>query len=507
MKLFYNALFYTMDSAGEKGIGLLVDTNGIIRQVIFSADEIRSLSGQGIERCDLNGRYVYPGFIDTHTHSFEGGLYSKAVNLEDVGSIGEMFALLSEARSPIVIGYHLDENQLREKRFPTIKELDRHFPGQPCIIRRIDGHSSLINSAAVRAIGLQDRLPSSFNGLLRAELNDYVSGWYHKNVPDDEIIETYVKASKIAAANGHTCVHTMVGDGANDLMHYNLIDKVTKDKPHLFAVEYILYPQIFNINNIVNISQQRWGRVGGCILADGSFGSGTAALTRPYTNNKDNKGILYKSDAEWYRFVKTAHENNLQVAVHCIGDRAVNQIVDIYCRVQQENPKNLKHQVIHCELLPEDDVIKKMADNNIAAVMQPVFDKLWGGDDKLYSRVIGADRSAKCNRLKSLVEAGVLVTGGSDWYVTDIDALAGIDAAVNIHNSDERLSPYKALELYTSNPARLVGKENVYGKLKAGLRADFVCLGHDILDDNNISSIPVEAVYKQGVRTFERSLS
>ncbi len=505
MRLYYNALFYTMNFPNDKALGLLINEDGYIEKVIYSKEETPKLHSRSIHTHNLNGGYVYPGFIDSHTHSFEGGLYSKAVSLEHMNSIKEIFDCLSEADGSIVIGYHLDENQLKESRFPTIKELDENFPEKPCIIRRIDGHSSLINSAAVKAINLDGRLPKDFNGLLRGELNDYVSGWYHKNVSDEEVIDAYVKASKIAAAKGHTQVHTMVGDGKSDLMHYHLIKKNLMENSHRFAVDFVLYPQIFTVDKLVNDQRQTYDRIGGCVLADGSFGSGTAALTKPYNNDQNNSGILYKSDHEWYSFVKKAHQNNLQVAIHCIGDRAIKQIVDVYCRVQNEEPKELRHQVIHCELLPDNDTIKKMADHGIAAVMQPVFDKLWGGDNKLYADVIGSVRSAKCNRLRSLIEAEVLVTGGSDWYVTDIDALAGIDAAVNHHNPEERLQPYKALELYTVNAAKLVNDEDQYGRLSKGMRADFVCLNRDILTDHDISTIKIKEVYKKGVRTVDNS--
>jgi len=139
------------------------------------------------------------------------------------------------------------------------------------------------------------------------------------------------------------------------------------------------------------------------------------------------------------------------------------------------------------------DRIKKA---ECSAVMQPMFDRLWGGPGELYERVLGKERTSRTTRLSSIYERDILLTGGSDWYITDIDAINGIDAAVKINNPQERLTPYQAVKIYTANAAKLSFDEDRIGQIKPGLQADLVCLNKRI--NAEISDIVVEQVMKKG---------
>jgi len=524
--LFYNALIYTMKNPQSICKGFVIDQKGIIRKLIFNQQDITELLDSGLLSYNLGGSFVYPGFVDTHTHSFEAGLYEKAANLGEAQSIADLFDILKhhDPINNIIVGYNFDENKLREKRFPSLEELDQIFSDNPCLIRRIDGHLSIINSKVFNDSQLSDhdqflKLPikrgsrsDPFNNVLKAEFNDYISNWFHRSIDRQGVINAYQKAASIAVSKGHTSVHTMVGDGKQDLMHYEIIASLLNDQAlpfqervikesqdFTFPINYILYPQIMNVDKA---QKAKCPRIGGCVLADGSFGSGTAALSSTYNNSNKNYGILYKTDEEWFGFINKAHNLDMQVAIHCIGDRAIKQIVKMYCQIQSENPKDLRHQIIHNELIIDDSIINLMKEYNISAVMQPMFDKLWGGKNNMYAKILGTTRALMCNRFKSLLSAGVLTTGSSDWYVTNIDALAGIDAAVTLHNKDERISPFEAVQMYTINAAKLIKQEHVIGTLTEGKYADFVCLNRDIMNDADIASIPIRCVFKKGIKVY-----
>ncbi len=219
MKLFYNAKFYSMKHENDSFTAVLVD-NGIIEKIFNTIPELA-----GIEKIDLQGSFIYPGFIDTHTHSFEGGLYSLGVDLEKAATLEDVFSKLSETEpvSGKIFAFRFDESLVKEKRFPTAFELDKVFPDTPVIIRRVDGHSSVINTKAAQSIDWDTPLPDGFNGYLSKRENGKAANWFHQHFDNESILKIYHRAANIAANTGHTTIHTMIGDGHSNIKHYELI--------------------------------------------------------------------------------------------------------------------------------------------------------------------------------------------------------------------------------------------------------------------------------------------
>jgi len=429
----------------------------------------------------LAGSYIYPGFIDTHTHSFEGGLYSLGTDLQNVPSIPSLLdrlhvAYTASSTGDVLFAWQLDETTLREQRFPTLAELDSVCPDRALILRRIDGHSCMLNTFARR------QLPEimSYGEILRGAENDHAVHCYHARVSDEQVLAAYSQAAKLALKGGFTGLHTMVGDAANSIGHYRLL-QASLDS---FPIHYTLYPQSFNLEAALEVGAKR---IGGCILADGSIGSGTAALSSPYTGT-DNTGVLYHDNDFWYDFVSKAHKHHLQVAVHCIGNAAIRQINRTYARVQHDHPQDLRHELIHCEITP-DDLVQEIVHSNAVPVMQPNFDLLWGGEMGFYARKLGIERSRIMNRFATFTQAGVKITGGSDWYITALDAVASIRAAMQHHNPAERLTHAQSVDIYTRNAAWLSHEEEQRGQIKAGYLADLTILTHALDDPQNLPQV------------------
>lgn len=485
-KLLSNARFYTMLQEGEYYDSILLE-DGKILQLFKSKPTLKDVA-----EIDLQKSYVYPGFIDTHTHCFEGGLYSLGTFLGDVENLAELFdkISLSKTVSGKIFAYRFDENKIVEKRFPTAEELDKIFPDTPVIVRRVDGHSCVVNTCAFKKIDWQKPLPQPFTGHLYGFWNGRATNWFHRNLDDESIIQAYATAADIAVKSGHTTVHTMIGDAYSDPKHYRLIEKHLSE----FPIQFILYPQISDVKVALDLGAER---IGGCILADGSFGSHTAALKQPYQDRPESKGILYRSTAFWEKFILEAHANDLQIAVHCIGDRAIEQILKCYEKAQSLHPKDLRHEIIHNELT-SDNMLNRIKKANLSAVMQPMFDRLWAGPGGLYETVLGKARTLRTTRLASIYNRNILLTGGSDWYITEINALQGIDAATRLFNPKERLTPYQAVKIYTANAARLVFDEAEYGTLAPGLQADMTILKEDISKSDKIRNIEILNVVKRG---------
>lgn len=502
-QLYKNAYFHQMDKGNNLGNAILVE-NGRILDVFLSAPTNLT----DAETIDLNGCHVYPGFIDTHTHSFEGGLYSQSLDLSVAETLKQVLQLINEyyetgraKKAEQLDAFRFDENKIDAGRFPTRQELDFACPDIPLVLRRIDGHSSVVNSAAWKAFrdANQDFLAKDISGYdkedltLWGELNDKLVHWFHGNCSEQTIINAYEQASKIALSNGITTVHTMVGDSQDSIMHY----KFLRDNLSKFDVEYILYPQSFNIKAALDAGATR---IGGCILADGSLGSYTAALRKPYENNPSESGRLYHDDRFWHDFITEAARNKLQVGVHCIGDRAIKQINDVYLKLSDIS-YDLRHQLIHCELTP-DDLLEEIVSSGAIPVMQPAFDMYWGAKFGYYHQVLGEARKNQMNRFKTFTQKGVKITGGSDWYITELDALQGIQSTINHHNASESLDIYDAISMYTINAAYLSHDENRLGRIEAGYDADLVCLHSEIQSSALLNSDLIAYTIKRGKRVF-----
>jgi len=444
------------------------------------------------EICDLYMGYLYPGFIDTHTHSFEGGLYSLGVDLSACQDIPDVLARLDSAKSiganeDTLFAWQLDENKLAEGRFPTLAELDSVIPNRALILRRIDGHSCVLNSYA-RALLPNLDVPGE---ILRGKDNDKAVHYFHGKLSCEVILQAYQAAARIAIEGGFTGLHTMIGDADYSIGHYELI----RDNLDSFPLSFTLYPQSFNLRAALDAGAKR---IGGCILADGSIGSQTAALSEPYLNSL-SRGVLYQSDIFWQDFISRASEQGLQVAVHAIGDRAIRQINDIYLNLP--GTAYLRHQLIHCEITP-DELISEIKASGATAVMQPNFDLLWGGDMGFYTEKLGLERSRQMNRFSTLTKSGVRVCGGSDWYITILDAAISIRATLRHHTVNERLSHAEAIDIYTTNAAWLSQEENSRGKIAEGFVADFSVYDKPLDDPDQKPEL--KAVICKGVIQYDR---
>ena len=491
MILLYNAAFYTASGFENDVKAILIDEGKILK--LFS--ELPASTG-GYESIDLKGNYAYPGFIDTHTHSFEGGLYSLMLDTSEARCIKELLEMIAAAAPAVkehLFAWNFDETKLSEQRFPTRAELDSVMPDKCLLLRRMDGHSSIINSFAcdeILASGMKDRCDEE---ILKGFDNDRVVHWFHNNLDEETILASYRAAAQIALKGGFSTIHTMVGDANNSIGHYALLKKHLKD----FPIDYILYAQSFNIEAALEVGADR---IGGCILADGSIGSSTAAVYEPYEGTP-RRGSLYQSDQYWREFITRAHRYNLQVGVHVIGDRAITQINNIYLELANTDYKDLRHMLIHCEMT-DDALVNHIKASGAVPVMQPAFDLYWGGDNGFYAKVLGLERARKMNRFATFMKKGITITGSSDWYITPLDINLSLDAAIHHKNPAEALTPAQAIDIYTKNAAWLSHDENNFGQIKAGLAADFSVLNYDVA--HATQNPKVKAVIKKGKVVYDK---
>jgi predicted amidohydrolase YtcJ len=474
MTIFAAKKIYTLDETGQVFNYLMVDG----AKISELKDELPS--GSAEPKVLLENKYIIPGFIESHMHILGTGLQYLFPNFTLAQTLEEIFDLLLEARNKnkefkFMLGYNFEPDNIKEKRYPDRNELDRVIKDIPLLIYRVDGHSAALNTKGLEwafdnklAEGIEIDAYKKPTGIVRGQAFEDAAKRFRKFLNPDIKIEALVIACEKAVIKGITTMVAIIGSDESEDNSLELLLRLKNRLP----IEVVPFCQTQNIKKIKALGLPR---IGGCILIDGSFGSHTAALFEDYEDEPKNKGVLYFEDEALLKFFQEASAANLQIAVHAIGDRAINQVVSCYEQFMTENL--LRHRIEHAELLT-DDLIKRIGRLGLILSVQPAFEHFWGGPDKMYAKRLGS-RAKFTNPYRKLIDAGITLCGGSDSPITPLDPLLGIKSAVNHPFPAHRITIKQAINLFTGNGAYAIGKENELGMLKPGYSADFLVLSAD----------------------------
>jgi len=479
--------------------GLVQDASSEPRPgvLVFEAGKITGMAGTTTEARARTG-FAVPGFIDSHTHPLETGLELLFTSLLGSRSIPEVLERLQTRRADAgnrgtLLGFNLDPEALVERRYPTRNELDMVTRDVPALIYRVDGHSAVVNSpglaliSGIDALGFEMGEDGNPTGVLRGPMYERASRLFKRRLQPDQIRAALRLAGELAVSKGVTTIGAMVGN--EDLTQPEWT--VMLDALAGSAVAAVPFIQTWEHDTAVSFGLKR---IGGCLLIDGSLGSHTAALSDDYADASGNRGMAYVPDDRLLAFFKRADELEMQTTVHAIGDRAVEQVVRCHEQLGTAGSGNRwRHRIEHAELL-DDALIERISRQRLVLGVQPAFEAHWGGPDRMYCRRLG-NRWQRTNPFRRLLEQGVVLAGGSDSPITPISPLAGIKAAIEHPNSEQRVSPDQALAMFTTGAAYSFGLEHRIGRLEAGMDADFTVLTDDPRTSQNCE---VAATFRSG---------
>lgn len=500
-----NAKVITMDENGTRAEAVAIKGEKIIS--VGTNKEIKQFINKATKVVDLKGKSVLPGFIDTHVHFLSTGLgLIRGIDLWEVRSINEILNKLSVFKEKIpkgelIRGYRLDESRILEKRFPTRWELDKVAPEHYVVITNVEMHSCTVNTKTLEYLNFpkdakgidKDSVTGEPTGILR---DPAVFSAHHLSDELDSD-ETCMKALKAAAKKavsvGLTTIHALEWTRG-----FHLLLKCTK-----LPVRIKLYAFAETLNEVDNIVDMGRSDVGVKIITDGAFGAHTAALFEPYSDYPSTKGTLIYSDEELNKMVLKAHKAGLQLALHAVGEAAIEQVLNAYEKALEVYPKtNHRHRIEHFEL-PTRDQIKRAAKLGVTLAMQPQHLCLFN-----YKEFIGS-RVERAHPYKLIMKNGILVAGGSDSPVALMDPLFCVHCLVNMPYPEQRVSVEDALRINTINGAKIGFEENVKGTIEVGKLADLVVLSDDpyAVKPDRIKDIKVlmtivggKIVYKNKIR-------
>ena len=503
---------YTMDPENPK-----VEVIGISRGRITFAGSRQGIMGiPASQVLDFGKKTSLPGFIDTHVHVIPAGIFMNGADLSGAADLQDVLGALRQQAEKTtgkdwIIGAYFQDKNIAEKRFPNKDELDAISPDKPLLICHNDLHPIAMNTAALTLLKVdpaKEGVETDGSGALTGKIEDPACvdmlGDILAKMGIASILNGILRVDRYAASHGVT---TVFGKDVLDIIRLRSIARP------LFKVDFV--PMWYSdgcrdLDSLDRFLNEKKLKAGTCVcaFADGAFDGHSAALAEPYTDRPDTCGILNYTDDEMYEFTVRAHRAGQQVSFHAIGDAAIDQVLRVYERVLSECPrKDHRLRIEHFEE-PSPSAIKKAAELGVALSMQPLLIEVCERMDfSGYAPFIG-DRVRRCSPYRSVLDAGLLVGGGTDYPVTPMDVLHGAEIALTHPVEEERITLKEYLEMNTVNAAKLGFLESQKGSLTEGKEADFVVLDKDPFeveteDVSGLSEIRILQTFRRGRKIFD----
>lgn len=499
-KAFINGKIFTVNEKQPYAESVIVEDN----KILFAGanKEAEKFITTSTEIIDLNGKLMLPGFIDSHVHLINAGIYLIGVNLHPAKSREEFKEILkkhvSKNQGKWITGGYWDHEQWDKKVLPDRELIDDFTSNTPVFLERIDGHMGLANSYALKLATIDKNTPDPEGGLIVKDpetgeptgiLKDNAMRLIYKVIPALSFKDNYeaaLKALEAAKQYGVTGMHDV--SYKDHIKIFKEIEKEGKLSCRIYSLLPIAgYEYIFDSLQ----SKSEKIKLGGLkAFADGSLGSSTAWFFEPYQQDTTAVGlpsdIILNGKLEEWAF--EADKNKLQVCTHAIGDKANAWVLNLYKKIKNKNPLwDRRFRIEHAQHVRFSD-IQEFAEIDVIASCQPfhaIDDGVWA------EKRIGPGRIKYSYPFRSFLDAGVRLSFGSDWPVAPLNPLLGIYAAVTRRTLDEKnpdgwipeqkITIEEAIKCYTINSVYASFEEKIKGSIEAGKLADLVVLDQDIL--------------------------
>ena len=500
-KIYFNAKIWTGDSANAWADAIAIKGN----EIVYVGKDYQSFKGANTEMIELGGKLMTPGFIDNHTHFLSGGYNLSAVDLRKAKTSQEFISILKEFCQKQnddrwILGGDWD-HEVWGGELPSRSWIDSVTGNHPVFVSRYDGHMALANSKALELAGINKNTKVPAGGEMKKDakgeytgvLKDEAMGLLYKVIPDpsEKELDEYLQAAmQHAFENGVTEVHDVGSYGGwIDLTTYRR--NYANKKLDLRIYSFVPLSTWKKLDSFCKKEGKgddmlRWGALKG--FMDGSLGSTTAWFYHPYLDDPKTSGLNVTDTIDIRNWVLAADSAGLHIAVHAIGDRANDFILNVFEEAAKRNSADHRFRIEHAQHLTQQ-AIPRFAQLKVIPSMQPyhaIDDGRWA-----YKRLDDA-RLKGTYAFKSLLDTKATLTFGSDWTVAPLKPLQGIYAAVTRRTlddknpqgwySEQKISVEQALKCYTANNTYAGFQENKLGVLKKGMLADLVVLDENIFE-------------------------
>jgi predicted amidohydrolase YtcJ len=496
----YNGKIHTMNPSMDTVEAVVVKDG----KIVFTGSSEAALRQETATRIDLAGRSVLPGFIDSHIHCVTYAWYENSVKLHKAKSVADVVSAArahmqsrSFADGKWMIGRGWNEYNFDVPAAFTKADLDSVSADIPIAFLRVCGHSCVVNSKALEIILKLDKAQPLLHeidvesGLLR----EGAARLFLDAIPPfdaAELAELIRYAAEKLNACGITSIHS---DDLRSLPVKSPYETIAAFRSLAEAGD--LNVRVCSLNSYDNRAQldayiadgyktgdgDEMFRIGPVkIITDGSLGSKTAAMNEPYADDANAFGILHYDQEALTDFVNHCRANGLDVTIHAIGDRAMENAVRAVKASNEQFGFGRRHGVLHSQVAMAE-TLEEMGRQGMQAFIQPVF---VGSDMDTAERLLSNPSGKKLYAWKSMLDSGMAVSGSACSPVEPFDVLENIQYAVTREKlsggpaggwiPEEKLSVEEAIRLFTVNGAYASYEEDMKGTIEVGKLADMVVL-------------------------------
>jgi predicted amidohydrolase YtcJ len=417
----------------------------------------------------LDGALVTPAFVDAHVHTTDTGLAVTGLDLSGVRSAGQLLDAVAAAAGAlsadaVVLGQGWDESTWDEPVPPAAAALDRAAGGRMLYAAQASMHSALCSSALLAHADGQPGYAGS--GWVRREAHHAARTAAFAAISPAQRTAAQQAALQKAASLGIAAVHECGGP------------TISSEADFTGLLSLDAGPEVYGYwGELLGAARAKeLGAVGaaGDLFADGALGARTAHLREPYRDG-DGSGYGYLTSEQVRDHLLDCHEVGVPGGFHAIGDAALATVLAgfaaVAARLGVERLRAARHRIEHAELV-DRHMIATMVEYGAVASVQPMFDRLWGGEKQMYARRLGVERSLAANPLGAMHSVGVALAFGSDSPVTPLDPWGSVRAAAWHHNPAHRLRGASGFAAHTRGGWRAVGQDR-HGVLTPGAPATF----------------------------------
>jgi len=527
-----NGEIATVDEKNPTVVALAVKADRIIQ--LGTNEEIQKLVGAETKVVDLQGNFAMPGIIEGHGHFSSIGTTLQNLNFIRSKSWDDIVAMVAEKAKTAKPGEWITGRGWHQEKwggeldkqvlgYPYHDKLSEVSPNNPVMLRHASGHGLIANETAMKVAGVSKETPNPNGGEIVRDSRGEAIGVFEETAMGvignayDEYLETLSEEDKtriwyegIQLAEDE-CIKkgiTSFQDAGSTFVEIDRYKKLAEEGEldlRLWAMigsreenlaENLKNFPILDAGNHFFTSRAIKGYL------DGALGSFGAWLLESYNDKPDFHGQNVTPIEEIERIAGLAAKNNLQYCVHAIGDRGNREMLDLFEKIFKTMPdqSNFRWRIEHSQHIDPTD-IPRFGQLGVIAAMQAVH---CTSDSPFVIKRLGEKRAREgAYPWRSLLDAGAVVTNGTDAPVEDVDPIESFYASVTRKRVDsdvaffpeQRMTREEGLKAYTLSNAYAAFEEKDKGSLEVGKLADVTVLSKNLLTCADEEIMDTEVVY------------